>query len=46
MDVLADHESKADKKQGVKESDAIVLFKMIRDTAHKLTTNFTTTRNS
>lgn len=40
MDVLADHESKADKKQGVKESDAIVLFKMIRDTAHKLTANF------
>ena len=40
MDVLADHQSKADKKSGVKESDAIVLYKMIRDTARKLTTNF------
>lgn len=40
MDVLCDKQSKADKKQGTKESDAIVLFKMIRDTAHKLTTQF------
>ncbi len=40
MDVLCDKQSKEDKKQGTKESDAIVLFKMIRDTAHKLTTNF------
>jgi hypothetical protein len=40
MDVLSEHESKSDKKQDTKESDAVVLFKMIRDTAHKLTTNF------
>jgi hypothetical protein len=40
MDVLSDKQSKEDKKQGTKESDAIVLFKMIRDTAHKLTTHF------
>lgn len=40
MDVLLDKQTKADKKQANKESDAIMLYKMIRDTARKLTTNF------
>ncbi len=40
MDVLSDHKTKNDKKQAVKESDAIMLYKMIRETARKLTTNF------
>ena len=40
MDVLTDHKNKADKKAATKESDAIMLYKMIRDTARKLTANF------
>ncbi|HEY9759362.1 MAG TPA: hypothetical protein V6C97_29660 [Oculatellaceae cyanobacterium] len=41
MDVLSgDHKSKSDKQAAVKESDAIMLYKMVRDTARKVTTNF------
>ena len=40
MGVLSDTNSKIDKKSSTKQSDAIMLYKMIRDTAHKLTTTF------
>jgi hypothetical protein len=41
MDVLTgDHKSKADRQAAVKESDAIMLYKMVRDTARKVTSNF------
>jgi hypothetical protein len=38
--VLSQHQSKDEKKAAVSENDAIILYKMIRDLAGKLTSNY------
>lgn len=40
INVLTDQKSKSDKQAAIKESDAVMLYKMIRDTGRKLTNNF------
>lgn len=40
VNVLSQHQKAADRKAAVSENDAIILYKMIRDMAGKITTNY------